>query len=144
MCVTGWPTFLQDLTEALAATGATIAFDATGGGKLAGQILGCMEAALSRNSKEYRRYGSSTLKQVYIYGGLDTGPTEFNRNFGFAWSMGGWLLFPYLQKIGPAAVLALKQRVAAELRIPHGVCRTSWWCWRSSRRLGHLLALPTR
>jgi NADPH2:quinone reductase len=116
VCVTSSPSFLQDLTEALAATGATIAFDATGGGKLAGQILGCMEAVLSRKMKEYSRYGSSTLKQVYIYGGLDTGPTEFNRNFGFAWSMGGWLLFPFLQKIGPAAVQALKQRVAAELK----------------------------
>jgi NADPH2:quinone reductase len=116
VCVTSSPNFLQDLTEALAATGATIAFDATGGGKLAGQILGCMEAAASRKMKEYSRYGSTTFKQVYIYGGLDTGPTEFNRNFGFAWSMGGWLLFPYLQKIGPAAVLALKQRVAAELK----------------------------
>lgn len=116
VCVTGSPAFLQDLTEALAATGATIAFDATGGGKLAGQILGCMEAALGRKMSEYSRYGTSTLKQVYIYGGLDTGPTEFNRSFGFAWSMGGWLLFPYLQKIGPAAVQALKQRVAAELK----------------------------
>jgi NADPH:quinone reductase len=116
VCITSSPTFLQDLTEALAATGATIAFDATGGGRLAGQILGCMEAALGRKMTEYSRYGSNTLKQVYIYGGLDTGPTEFNRNFGFAWSMGGWLLFPYLQKIGPAAVQALKQRVAAELK----------------------------
>ncbi|MBG9390436.1 zinc-binding dehydrogenase [Caenimonas aquaedulcis] len=116
VCITSSPSFLQDLTEALVATGATIAFDATGGGKLAGQILGCMEAALGRKSKEYSRYGTNTLKQVYIYGGLDTGPTEFNRNFGFAWSMGGWLLFPYLQKIGPQAVQALKQRVAAELK----------------------------
>lgn len=116
VCVTSSPTFLSDLTEALAATGATIAFDATGGGKLAGQILGCMEAALSRQMTEYSRYGSTTLKQVYIYGGLDTGPTEFHRSFGFAWRMGGWLLFPYLQTIGPAAVEALKQRVAAELK----------------------------
>jgi NADPH:quinone reductase len=116
VCIAGSPTFLQDLTDALVVTGATIAFDATGGGKLAGQILGCMEAALNRSAKEYSRYGSTTHKQVYIYGGLDTGPTEFNRNFGMSWGMGGWLLFPFLQKIGPAAAQLLKQRVAAELK----------------------------
>jgi NADPH2:quinone reductase len=97
-------------------TGATIAFDATGGGKLAGQILTCMEAALNRTAKEYSRYGSSTHKQVYLYGGLDTSPTEFNRNFGMAWGMGGWLLTPFLQRIGPHATQALKQRVAHELK----------------------------
>jgi NADPH2:quinone reductase len=116
VCIAGSPSFLQDLTEALAATGATIAFDATGGGKLAGQILGCMEAALNRKVKEYSRYGSSTLKQVYIYGGLDTGPTEFNRNFGMAWGMGGWLVFTYLQKLEVGTVDAFKQRVAAEIK----------------------------
>jgi NADPH:quinone reductase len=116
VCNAGSPTFMSELTEALVATGATIAFDATGGGKLAGQILTGMEAALNRSAKEYSRYGSTTHKQVYIYGGLDTGPTEFQRNFGMTWGMGGWLLFPFLQRIGPAAVLALKQRVAAELK----------------------------
>jgi len=116
VCDASAPTFLADLTEALAQTGATIAFDATGGGRLAGQILGCMEAALSRTATEYSRYGSTTHKQVYIYGGLDTGPSEFTRNFGFAWGMGGWLLFPFLQKIGPESVQALKARVAAELK----------------------------
>ena len=116
VCDSSAPTFLQDLTDALAATGATIAFDATGGGPLAGQILGCMEAALNRNAKEYSRYGSTTHKQVYLYGGLDTRPTEFNRNFGMAWGMGGWLLFPFLQKAGAATVQALKERVAAELK----------------------------
>ncbi|MDH5541174.1 MAG: zinc-binding dehydrogenase [Rhizobacter sp.] len=110
------PTFLPDLTEALIATGATVAFDALGGGKLAGQILGCMEAALNRNAKEYSRYGSTTHKQVYLYGGLDTGPTEFVRNFGMSWGMGGWLLFNFLQRIGPDGAKALKQRVAAELK----------------------------
>jgi len=109
-------TFMQDLTDALVATGATIAFDATGGGQLGGQILTCMEAALNKTAKEYSRYGSTTHKQVYLYGGLDTRPTEFNRNFGMAWSMGGWLLFPFLQKIGHAAAQGLKQRVAAELK----------------------------
>ena len=116
VCNANSATFLSDLTEALVATGATIAFDATGGGRLAGQILGAMETALNRTAKEYSRYGSTTHKQVYIYGGLDTGPTEFNRNFGMAWAMGGWLLFPFLQKIGPAAAQVLKQRVAANLK----------------------------
>ncbi|MGE8368975.1 MULTISPECIES: zinc-binding dehydrogenase [Cupriavidus] len=116
VCNAASPTFLQDLTEAIAATGATLAFDATGGGKLAGQILGCMEAALNRKAGEYSRYGSTTHKQVYLYGGLDTSPTEFTRNFGMAWGMGGWLLFPFLQKIGPHAASALKQRVVAELK----------------------------
>ena len=108
--------FVDDLTQALAATGATIAFDAIGGGRLASQILTCMEAALNLNAKEYSRYGSSTLKQVYQYGGLDRGPTEINRNVGMAWSVGGWLLTPFLQKIGFEAGQALRQRVVAELK----------------------------
>ena len=116
VCDASLPGFMDDLTEALVATGATIAFDATGGGKLAGQILGCMEVALNRTAKEYSRYGSTTHKQIYLYGLLDTGPTVFNRNFGMAWGIGGWLLFPFLQKIGPAAAQALRQRVAAELK----------------------------
>ncbi len=109
-------TFMADLTQALVDTGATIAFDATGGGKLAGQILTCMEAALNRNATEYSRYGSATHKQVYLYGSLDMGPTEFQRRFGMAWGIGGWLLFPFLQKIGPAANQALRDRVVAELK----------------------------
>jgi NADPH2:quinone reductase len=116
VCVSSAPTFMEDLTQALVATGATVAFDATGGGKLAGQILTAMEAALNRTAKEYSRYGSTTHKQVYIYGGLDTGPTEFNRSFGMAWGMGGWLLFPFLQRIGADAAQALRQRVADELK----------------------------
>ena len=93
VCDASSSTFLQELTDALATTGATIGFDATGGGKLAGQILGCMEDALNRASQEYSRDGSTTHKQLYLYGGLDTSPTEFVRNFGMAWGMGGWLLF---------------------------------------------------
>ena len=116
ICDASLPTFMDDLTAALVATGATIAFDATGGGKLAGQILNCMEAALNKTATTYSRYGSTTHKQVYIYGGLDTGPTEFNRSFGMSWGMGGWLMFPFLEKIGEAATQALKQRVAAELK----------------------------
>jgi NADPH:quinone reductase-like Zn-dependent oxidoreductase len=108
--------FMDELTEALVATGATLAFDALGGGKLAGQILTGMEIAANRTAAVYSRYGSSVHKQVYIYGGLDTRPTELNRAFGMAWGLGGWLLTPFLMKIGPAAGQKLRQRVAAELK----------------------------
>ena len=116
VCNSSAPTFIDDLTRALVATGATIAFDAIGGGKLAGQILGCMEAAANQSAKEYSRYGSTVHKQVYIYGGLDRAPTEFNRNFGMTWGMGGWLLFAFLQKIGSVAAQKLRERVVAELK----------------------------
>jgi len=109
------PTFMDDLTNALVETGATIAFDAIGGGKLVGQILNCMEIAANKTAKVYSRYGSSVHKQVYIYGGLDTRPTELNRAFGMAWGIGGWLLTSFLQKAG-ADGMKLRQRVAAELK----------------------------
>lgn len=108
--------FMDDLTDALEQTGATLAFDAVGGGRLASQILACMEAAASSSGGSYSRYGSSVHKQVYIYGGLDRGPTELTRSFGFAWSLGGWLLTPFLQKIGPDAMGRLRDRVAAGLK----------------------------
>jgi NADPH:quinone reductase len=116
VCDSSLPSFLDDLTNALAATGATLAFDATGGGALAGQILTCMEAAINRNAKEYSRYGSNTMKQVYIYGGLDMRPTEIVRNFGMTWGVGGWLLFPFLNRAGAATAAAMKARVARELK----------------------------
>ena len=108
-------TFMADLTQALIATGATLAFDATGGGRLAGQILSGMEAAANATATEYSRYGSTVHKQVYIYGGLDRGPTEVVRNFGMAWSIGGWLLTPFLQKLGVPGMLRLRELVVAEL-----------------------------
>jgi NADPH:quinone reductase-like Zn-dependent oxidoreductase len=115
VCNTSAPTFMDDLTAALVATGATIAFDAIGGGRQAGQILAGMEAAANANATEFSRYGSTVHKQVYIYGGLDRGPTEFNRNFGMAWGIGGWLLTPFLGKIGLEGLVRLRDRVVAEL-----------------------------
>jgi NADPH:quinone reductase-like Zn-dependent oxidoreductase len=109
-------TFMDDLTNALVETGATIAFDAIGGGKLAGQILTCMEIAANKTAKEYSRYGSNVYKQVYIYGSLDNRPTELSRAFGLTWGVAGWLLTPFLQKIGPAEIGRLRQRVASELK----------------------------
>jgi NADPH:quinone reductase-like Zn-dependent oxidoreductase len=110
------PTFMDDLTNALVETGATIAFDAIGGGKLASQVLTAMEVAANKTAKEYSRYGSNVYKQVYIYGSLDIRPTELTRNFGLTWGVGGWLLTPFLQKIGPAEIGRLRQRVASELK----------------------------
>jgi NADPH:quinone reductase-like Zn-dependent oxidoreductase len=116
ICNSTSPGFIEDLTQAMVETGATIAFDAIGGGKLAGQILTCMEIAINKTAKVYSRYGSNVHKQVYVYGGLDTRPIELNRGFGMAWGVGGWLLLPFLQKIGPADGAKLRQRVAAELK----------------------------
>jgi hypothetical protein len=107
--------FVDDLTEALRATGATIAFDAIGGGDLAGTLLSRMEKVASEQAGEFSRYGSDTHKQVYIYGGLDRGPTILRRDFGMSWSLGGWLLTPFLIKIGQEAADRLRQRVADEI-----------------------------
>jgi NADPH:quinone reductase len=115
VCNSESPTFEQDLTEACSITGATLAFDAIGGGKLASRILMCMELALGRQARAYSRYGTATHKQVYIYGALNPAPTELHRGFGMAWGVSGWLILPFLQKLGAGATAALKQRVAAEL-----------------------------
>jgi NADPH:quinone reductase len=116
VCDSSAPHFAAELTAALVETGATLAFDALGGGKLTSQILSAMEAALSGKAKTYSRYGSTTHKQVYIYGGLQAGPTELSRSYGMAWGVGGWLVTPFLLKIGAAAAEALKKRVVAELK----------------------------
>jgi NADPH:quinone reductase-like Zn-dependent oxidoreductase len=108
--------FQAELTAAIDATGATLGFDAVGGGPLAGQILTAIETVAARNATTYSRYGTSVNKQVYIYGSLNTGPTTFTRRFGLAWGMGGWLLMPFLARIGPAAAGRLRQRVMDELK----------------------------
>jgi NADPH:quinone reductase-like Zn-dependent oxidoreductase len=131
-------TFMQDLTNALAKTGATLAFDAIGGGKLAGQILTGMEAAIGRTAKVYSRYGSNVHKQVYIYGGLDTGPTELNRTFGMTWGIGGWLLFQFLQKIGASEAARLRQRVVAELKTTFASHYTTVVSLQEALQLSHI------
>jgi NADPH:quinone reductase len=115
VCNSTSPAFMDELTAAVRATGATLAFDAIGGGKLASQILTCMEAVASATAGNYSRYGSSVHKQVYIYGSLDRGPTELTRNYGLAWGIGGWLLTPFLGRIGADGIERFKRRVAAGL-----------------------------
>jgi len=117
VCNSRSPDFIDRLTDAIAATGATLAFDPIGGGELAGQILGCMESVLNRDwDGPFRRYGSPVHKQVYVYGGLDPRPTLIDRSFGMAWGIGGWLLWPALSKVGPAREQELRARVARELK----------------------------
>lgn len=117
ICDSTSPNFMAELTDAIAATGATLAFDAVGGGKLANQILICMEAAINRKATSYSRYGSAVHKQVYSYGVLDTRPIEIDRsNVGMAWSVSGWLLTYFLEKIGPQATQKLRERIVAELK----------------------------
>ena len=138
------PTFMEDLTNALVETGATLAFDAIGGGKLAGQILTCMEAAINKTAKVYSRYGSNVHKQVYIYGGLDLRPTELNRAFGMTWGVGGWLLTPFLQKISPADALRLRQRVVAELKTTFASHYTQVVSLQEALQLSHIAVYAKR
>ena len=118
ICNTSDPDFMETLVTALIATGATLGFDATGGGnsgELPGQILAAMEIAANKTAKEYSRYGSDTYKQVYIYGGLDQSPTILKRAFGMSWGLGGWLLTPMIGKIGMERFGQMRQRVAKEI-----------------------------
>jgi len=113
------PTFMESLIDALMATGATLGFDATGGGnegKLPGQILSAMEVAANKSAKQYSRYGSDVHKQVYIYGGLDQSPTILNRSYGMQWGLGGWLLMPMIAKIGMEQFQQMRKRVAKEIK----------------------------
>jgi NADPH:quinone reductase-like Zn-dependent oxidoreductase len=107
--------FRETLADALTETGATLCFDAIGGGKLANDILRGMETAALRKATSYLRYGSTTYKQVYVYGGLDLSPTTLDRSYGMAWGVGGFLLMNFLGKIGWEATLKLRERVAREL-----------------------------
>ena len=115
VCNSSLETFMDDLVDCLVKTGATLGFDATGGGKLASQILTAMEIAANKTATEYSRYGSDQYKQVYIYGGLDRNPTTLTRSFGFSWGLGGWLLTPFIGKIGMERFGELRQKVADEI-----------------------------
>ena len=118
ICDTSADSFMDDLVNAIVATGCTLGFDATGGGnggKLPGQILTAMEIAANKTATEYSRYGSDTYKQVYIYGGLDMSPTVLNRSFGLQWGLGGWLLTPMIGRIGMERFGQMRERVAAEI-----------------------------
>ena len=118
ICNTSDENFMKNLIDSLVETGATLGFDATGGGnegKLAGQILSAMEVAANKNATEYSRYGSDTYKQVYIYGGLDPTPTVLNRSFGLSWGLGGWLLTPFIGRVGTEKFQEMRDRVAREI-----------------------------
>jgi NADPH:quinone reductase-like Zn-dependent oxidoreductase len=144
ICDSSAPGFTEDLTRALVATGATLAFDAIGGGKLASQILNAMEAAANRTAKTYSRYGSAVHKQVYIYGGLDMRPTELSRGFGAAWGIGGWLVFPFLQKLASADAQRLRARVAAELKTTFASHYTQVVSLREALQLDNIAAYGRR
>ena len=119
ICNTSDENFMKNLIDCLVNTGATLGFDATGGGnegKLAGQILSAMEVAANKNATEYSRYGSDTYKQVYIYGGLDPTPTVLNRSFGLSWGLGGWLLTPFIGRVGMEKFQEMRDRVAKEIK----------------------------
>ena len=116
VCDSSSSSFTDELSAQVAAAGATLAFDAVGGGKLAGQILSAMEARCLAQVFEYNRYGSKTYKQVYFYGGLDTRPSELDRSYGMSWSVGGWLIFDELERMKVERLVALRSRISAEMQ----------------------------
>lgn len=119
VCNTSDESFMESLVSSLVETGATLGFDATGGGnngELPGQILSAMEIAANKTAKEYSRYGSDTYKQVYIYGGLDQSPTILKRSYGMSWGLGGWLLTPMIGRIGMEKFQLMRERVAKEIK----------------------------
>ena len=119
VCNTSDDNFMDTLVSALIETGATLGFDATGGGnngELPGQILAAMEIAANKTAKEYSRYGSDTYKQVYIYGGLDQSPTVLKRAYGMSWGLGGWLLTPMIGRVGMEKFQQMRMRVAKEIK----------------------------
>src|SRR5215469_162418 len=140
VCDSSKPEFMNELTAALTATGATLAFDATGGGMLASQILTCMEASASASADGYSRYGSAVHKQVYIYGGLDRSPTVLTRSFGMARGVGGWLLTPFLGKIGLEGIIRLRERVVAGLTTTFASSYTAQVSLSGALRLDNIAA----
>ena len=144
VCDTSAESFEDDLTAALIETGATLAFDATGGGPLANQLLNCMELAAKAKNPGFNRYGSNVHKQVYIYGGLDTSPTVLHRTYGLAWGLGGWLLTPFLERVGPEATERLRQRVADEVTTTFASHYTAEVSLAEALDLGHIAVYNKR
>ncbi|MCY4426392.1 MAG: zinc-binding dehydrogenase [Halieaceae bacterium] len=107
--------FRKQLTDTIAATGATVAFDATGGGRLGNTILSCMERAAARG-QQFSRYGSETFKQLYVYGRLDLTPMQLTAAYGFAWGVNGWLLSHFMARAGDELITSLKQKIGREIR----------------------------
>ena len=132
-------TFRKDLAEAIEATGATIAFDAIGGGKMVNELLSAMEIVAAKQMNYYDHYGSRVRKQVYIYGGLDLSPTPLYRNYGFAWNVGGWLLTNFLMEAGGETVKAMRERIASEITTTFATHYTDEISLREALELEHLL-----
>lgn len=116
VCDSSADSFTADLTDAIAETGATLAFDAIGGGRVGSQILTCMERAALRNATSYSGYGSDTFKQLFVYGSLDETPTQLTRSYGTSWGVGGWLLTPFLSRVGFEKLNEMRERIAREIK----------------------------
>ncbi|MCA9609656.1 MAG: NADH oxidase [Myxococcales bacterium] len=106
---------MRALVAALAATGATLGFDAIGGGEMADRILIAMEQAQLSRGQAPGAYGTPVHKQVYVYGRLDTGPTTLTPSYGLYWGVGGWLVTPWLQRVGLERMMEMR-RFAIEER----------------------------
>jgi len=112
------PSFKEDLLAAVNATGATIAFDATGGGTLAMDILAAFNQSLRERFPDTLQgwYGPPQQHTVYKYGGLDKSNSEFTPAVGvgnFTW--GGWLMPFHYAKYPPDHRAEANAKVVARL-----------------------------
>lgn len=117
VCDSSAPDFFAQLRAAIAATGATIAFDAIGGGAMPGLLLEAMEDVAAAQMGFYSPYGSHGLKSVFIYGHLDRSPTVLhNARYGMLWDVRHWALPQTMARVGSKRAAEMRQRVLSGLK----------------------------
>ncbi len=107
--------FVEQLTEAITGTGATLAFDAIAGGDIVSTLLRCMESASRQSETPSGHYGSARQKRVYIFGNCWVLSTVLKRDFGLSYSVSGWLLYHYLDNVSQSRRLDMQRRVVEGL-----------------------------
>jgi NADPH:quinone reductase-like Zn-dependent oxidoreductase len=117
VCNSSAPGFDEELRAAIAATGATMAFDAIGGGDSVAMLHRAMEDVAVSRLGFYSPYGSMEPKQVLIYGHLDRSPIALNGDeYGMDWTVRQWAMPQTMARVGPERADELRQRILDGLK----------------------------